>query len=254
MSDRWKDTAWAGWNYELQPWQRRAQDELQSPGAPSAYPPAGPAGRPRKRGGSSHGPHRGDLPRPRVAPSSDARASTVMPQRPTRLPPRPLPTYLTVDSFDDPRAPWSRESPTGGCSDFEPVPLSLYCQNRWFQYCRKFTPQSVVGWRPSFSGKNAFLCHESPTVFPALYQARGHARADDEQALKQAGRAARREASSAGTTVPGSASRRTQSVNPKDAYLGDRHKFLRETDNPDFPRVVNDDGVYQPMMLGTPQA
>ena len=113
---------------------------------------------------------------------------------------------------------------------------------------------SVFGWRPSSSGQNAFLCHESRTVFPALYQVRGHARADDEQALRQAGRAARREASSAGTTVPGTASGCALSVDPRDAYLGDSRKFLQETGNPDFPRVVNDDGVFQPMSLGTPQA
>ena len=40
-------------------------------------------------------------------------------------------------------------------------------------------------------------------------------------------------------------------MNPADAYLGDSHKILRETDNPDFPRVVNDDGVFQPMFLRT---
>ena len=182
MSEWWKGATWSGWN-----WQRRAQDDLQPPGTPSAYPPTGPAGRPRKRGGSSRGAQRGD-PRPRVAP--DARASTVMPPRPPRLPQIVLPTYPTVAAFDDPRAPWPRESPTGGRSDFEPTAqLSEYCQNRWFLYCRKFTPMSVFGWRPSFSGKNAFLCHESRTVFPALYQVRGHARADDEQALRQAGRA-----------------------------------------------------------------
>ena len=247
MSKWWQDDTWKGWD-----WQRRAQEDLQPPGAPSAYPPTGPAGRPRKREGSSRGAKRGD-PRPRVAP--DARASTVMPPRPPRLPPIVLPTYPTVAAFDDPRAPWPRESPTGGRSDFEPTAqLSEYCQKRWFLYCRKFTPLSVVGWRPSFSGKNAFLCHESRTVFPALYQARGHARADDEQALRQAGRAARREASSAGTTVPGTTSDSALSVDPRDAYLGDSRKFLRETDNPDFPCVVNDEGVYQPMMLGTPQA
>ena len=119
-----------------------------------------------------------------------------MPTRPT---PRTLPSYSQVDSFDDDQAPWSRQRLPEELDLTNPV--ARYCNNRWYHYGRKFTPRGPNGWRSAQSGQNSFLCYECRTVFPDLYAARGHSRADDEQALRQAGRAARRQAVSASSAA-----------------------------------------------------
>ena len=153
MSDWQPGSRWSRMDHGAQSWQRQAQDDLQSPGASSAYPPAN-RGRGHKRGSSSREPHPGGQHRSRAAlrPREEVAHTVPPPPMPTRPTPRILPSYSQVDSFDDVQAPWSRER-TAGDLDFA-IAVSQCCHGRWFHYGRKFTPQGINGWRPSQSGQN----------------------------------------------------------------------------------------------------
>ena len=243
MSDPWQDMPdpWQEPGQSSRSWRRRSTPEPTARGA-------APKSAARKRCASSR-----DPPQPPARRLASGGAYTVVPPPPTRSPPPTSDAYRGVASFDDARAPWSRDTLRPIDQD-EEEPLVIQCaRERWVRYAHKYTPQASTGWRPHMAGCNDFQCYECGTVFADIYVASGLTRAADDQAMRQAGRAARRYAEHPDSTVP-RAPPQNVSGHPADAYLGVNQRFLRETDDLDYPLVVNDKGGPQPVALGTAEA
>ena len=180
MSEWQPDQRWSYRDNRGKSWQRRAQDDLQPPGTPVVYPPAG-RGRGHKRGSSSREPHAGgqlSRPRAQLRPREAADAIVPPPPPPTRPTPRTMPSYAQVDSFDSAQAPWSRDVSPEELNLSNPI--ARHCNNRWCHYGRKFTSRGPNGRRPTQVGQNSFQCYECNTVSSDLYAASGHTRAEDE--------------------------------------------------------------------------
>ena len=172
------------------PWQEPGQSSRSWRRRPTPEPTArsaAPKSAARKRCASSR-----DPPQPPARRLASGGAYTVVPPPPTRSPPPTSDAYRGVASFDDAHAPWSRDTLQPINQDDEEPLVTRCARERWTRYAHKYTSQTSAGWRPHMAGRNDFQRYECGTVFPDIYVASGLTRADDDQAMRQAGRAARR--------------------------------------------------------------